>query len=67
MVIAIYTGLAYIAVIVALYAGWCRPFSDYLVLVPTNSTSRTSVTSVLELTYQFNASHGRTTTHYNLP
>lgn len=35
-VIAVYTGLAYIAVIVALYAGWCRPFSDYLVLVPTN-------------------------------
>lgn len=36
MVIAVYTGLAYVAVIVALYAGWCRPFSDYLVLVPTN-------------------------------
>lgn len=39
-VIAIYTGFAYIAVIVALYAGWCRPFSDYLVLIPIhNSTS----------------------------
>ncbi|KZL70983.1 family decarboxylase, partial [Colletotrichum tofieldiae] len=34
--VAAYTGLSYLAIIVALYKGWCRPFSDYLVLVPGN-------------------------------
>ncbi|OLN82040.1 hypothetical protein CCHL11_08672 [Colletotrichum chlorophyti] len=36
IIVAAYTGLTYVAVIVALYGGWCRPFSDYLVLVPGN-------------------------------
>ncbi|KAK1975192.1 hypothetical protein LZ30DRAFT_366831 [Colletotrichum cereale] len=31
-----FAGLSYVAVIVALYGGWCRPFSDYLVLRPQN-------------------------------
>ncbi|GKT41853.1 uncharacterized protein ColSpa_02034 [Colletotrichum spaethianum] len=35
--VAIYTGLAYLAVIVALYGGWCRPFSDYMELEPGNT------------------------------
>ncbi|OHW95633.1 hypothetical protein CSPAE12_05803 [Colletotrichum incanum] len=35
-VVATYTGLAYLAVIVALYGGWCRPFSDYMKLEPGN-------------------------------
>ncbi|KAK1600085.1 uncharacterized protein LY79DRAFT_6038 [Colletotrichum navitas] len=34
--VATYTGLAYLAVIVALYGGWCRPFSDYMELNPRN-------------------------------
>ncbi|KZL76093.1 decarboxylase [Colletotrichum tofieldiae] len=34
--VATYTGLAYVAVIVALYGGWCRPFSDYMELEPGN-------------------------------
>ncbi|KAK6222190.1 family decarboxylase [Colletotrichum tabaci] len=36
VMVAAYTGLSYVAIIVALYKGWCRPFSDYLVLVPSN-------------------------------
>ncbi|GKT55378.1 decarboxylase [Colletotrichum tofieldiae] len=35
-IVATYTGLAYVAVIVALYGGWCRPFSDYMELEPGN-------------------------------
>ncbi|TID04245.1 hypothetical protein CH35J_002420 [Colletotrichum higginsianum] len=34
--VAAFTGLAYLMVIVALYGGWCRPFSDYMELVPGN-------------------------------
>ncbi|OHE97864.1 hypothetical protein CORC01_06899 [Colletotrichum orchidophilum] len=34
--VATYTGLAYVAVIVSLYGGWCRPFSDYMELQPEN-------------------------------
>ncbi|TDZ37423.1 hypothetical protein CTRI78_v011115 [Colletotrichum trifolii] len=35
-VVSAYIILAYMAVIIALYGGWCRPFSDYLVLQPGN-------------------------------
>ncbi|KAK1639009.1 hypothetical protein BDP81DRAFT_195303 [Colletotrichum phormii] len=34
--VAAYTGFAYVAVIVSLYGGWCRPFSDYMELEPEN-------------------------------
>jgi len=34
--LSMFVGLSYIAVIVTLYGGWCRPFSDYLVLQPQN-------------------------------
>ncbi|CCF43889.1 hypothetical protein CH063_13467 [Colletotrichum higginsianum] len=37
--VAAFTGLAYLMVIVALYGGWCRPFSDYMELVPGNCKS----------------------------
>ncbi|KAK2012540.1 hypothetical protein LZ32DRAFT_618328 [Colletotrichum eremochloae] len=36
VVISIFLGLSYVAIIVALYYGWCRPFSEYLVLHPQN-------------------------------
>ncbi|KAL0939296.1 UbiD family decarboxylase [Colletotrichum truncatum] len=36
IVVSAYIGLAYVTVMVALYGGWCRPFSDYLVLQPGN-------------------------------
>ncbi|WDK19868.1 hypothetical protein CGRA01v4_11155 [Colletotrichum graminicola] len=36
IIVAAYTWLTYVAVMVALYGGWCRPFSDYLVLEPGN-------------------------------
>ncbi|RDW80251.1 hypothetical protein BP6252_04889 [Coleophoma cylindrospora] len=32
--VAVYCAVGYIAVTLAFYAGWCRPFSQYLVLVP---------------------------------
>ncbi|KXH37563.1 hypothetical protein CSIM01_07491 [Colletotrichum simmondsii] len=35
--VAAYTGLAYVAVIVSLYGGWCRPFSEYMELQPENA------------------------------
>ncbi|KAJ0158294.1 hypothetical protein CTA2_11917, partial [Colletotrichum tanaceti] len=38
-IVAGFTGLAYLTVIVALYGGWCRPFSDYMELVPGNCKS----------------------------
>ncbi|EFQ27363.1 uncharacterized protein GLRG_01858 [Colletotrichum graminicola M1.001] len=34
--LSMFLGLSYLAVIVTLYGGWCRPFSDYLVLQPQN-------------------------------
>ncbi|KAK1451687.1 hypothetical protein CMEL01_06261 [Colletotrichum melonis] len=37
--VAAYTGLAYVAVIVSLYGGWCRPFSEYMELQPENGES----------------------------
>ncbi|KAK2007168.1 hypothetical protein LZ32DRAFT_542485 [Colletotrichum eremochloae] len=37
IIVATYTGLAYLAVIVALYGGWCRPFSDYMEMEPENA------------------------------
>ncbi|WYZ34486.1 hypothetical protein EsH8_I_000762 [Colletotrichum jinshuiense] len=36
IIVSTYTGLAYIGVMIALYGGWCRPFSQYLTLLPTN-------------------------------
>ncbi|KAI8162148.1 hypothetical protein K4K49_010457 [Colletotrichum sp. SAR 10_70] len=36
VLVSAYVALAYVAVIVALYGGWCRPFSGYLVLEPDN-------------------------------
>jgi hypothetical protein len=35
-IISVYVGITYIAVIVALFGGWCRPFNQYLVLQPAN-------------------------------
>ncbi|RDW92635.1 hypothetical protein BP5796_02029 [Coleophoma crateriformis] len=32
--VAIYCAVGYVAVTLAFYAGWCRPFSQYFVLVP---------------------------------
>ncbi|WDK13789.1 hypothetical protein CGRA01v4_05070 [Colletotrichum graminicola] len=43
IIVATYTGLAYLAVIVALYGGWCRPFSDYMELNPGNGQSWQSI------------------------
>ncbi|KAK1987961.1 hypothetical protein LZ30DRAFT_579113 [Colletotrichum cereale] len=37
IIVATYTGLAYIAVIVAFYGGWCRPFSGYMEFEPENA------------------------------
>ncbi|KAK2036124.1 hypothetical protein LZ31DRAFT_571553 [Colletotrichum somersetense] len=34
--LSMFVGLSYLAVIVTLYGGWCRPFSGYLVLLPEN-------------------------------
>ncbi|KAK2055967.1 hypothetical protein LY76DRAFT_660897 [Colletotrichum caudatum] len=34
--LSVFVGLSYLAVIVTLYGGWCRPFSGYLVLLPEN-------------------------------
>ncbi|KAF6833244.1 UbiD family decarboxylase [Colletotrichum musicola] len=34
VVVSVYTASAFVAIMVALYGGWCRPFSDYLVLEP---------------------------------
>ncbi|KAK2037237.1 hypothetical protein LZ31DRAFT_440765, partial [Colletotrichum somersetense] len=36
VIILMFIGLSYMAVIIALYDGWCRPLSDYLVLHPHN-------------------------------
>ncbi|KDN65200.1 hypothetical protein CSUB01_03538 [Colletotrichum sublineola] len=43
IIVATYTGLAYLAVIVALYGGWCRPFSDYMEMEPENGQSWQSI------------------------
>ncbi|KAF6826161.1 UbiD family decarboxylase [Colletotrichum plurivorum] len=34
VMVSAYTASAFVAIMVALYGGWCRPFSDYLVLEP---------------------------------
>ncbi|KAK1992894.1 hypothetical protein LX36DRAFT_694015 [Colletotrichum falcatum] len=37
VLLSAFVGLSYLAVIISLYGGWCRPFSDYLVLQPQNA------------------------------
>ncbi|KAK2037043.1 hypothetical protein LZ31DRAFT_571056 [Colletotrichum somersetense] len=49
--VAAYTGLAYLAVIVAFYGGWCRPFSDYMELKPGNAQCLTWTSyNILQIT-----------------
>ncbi|KAF9879060.1 UbiD family decarboxylase [Colletotrichum karsti] len=51
IIVSTYIGLAYIVVLVVLYGGWCRPFSDYLVLIPQNMECLTwSHYNVIQLT-----------------
>ncbi|KAK1994163.1 hypothetical protein LX36DRAFT_584861 [Colletotrichum falcatum] len=49
--VAAYMGLAYLAVIVALYGGWCRPFSEYMELKPQNAQCLTWTSyNILQIT-----------------
>ncbi|KAK7436239.1 hypothetical protein Landi51_12651 [Colletotrichum acutatum] len=51
--VAAYTGLAYVAVIVSLYGGWCRPFSEYMELQPENMLLLIPVTLISRLKMKF--------------
>lgn len=37
--VAVYLALTYFVMLIAFFYGWCRPFSDYLELVPANRES----------------------------